>query len=79
MQFPEPGVRQGLLAAGFSETSAAAFIELAAAYNDGRIQAGVTRTAANTTATTLETFGREVFAPAYLAAAAASAQKAKLA
>jgi uncharacterized protein YbjT (DUF2867 family) len=60
--------RRGLLGAGFSETAADAFIELAQAYNDGLVQQEVTRTAENSTPTTLDQFAREIFAPAYAAA-----------
>ncbi|HEX6252559.1 MAG TPA: NAD(P)H-binding protein [Gemmatimonadaceae bacterium] len=70
VQFPVQEFRHGLAAAGFSETAASAFVELAAAYNEGRIQAGVTRTPPNTTGTTLEAFARDVFAPAFRAASA---------
>jgi uncharacterized protein YbjT (DUF2867 family) len=67
VEFSCEDFRKGLLGAGFSASVADAFVEMYTAFNEGRIQSTVTRTAASTTPTTLETFAREVFAPAYQA------------
>lgn len=56
-----------LVAHGFSADVADKFAEMADALTQQRIQRTVARTAANTTATSLEQWAREVFAPAYAA------------
>jgi len=56
---------QALLGAGFSESAADSMVEMYRAFNEGRVQETVRRSASNSTPTTLEKFAREVFAPAY--------------
>lgn len=65
VEFPYDDFRQTILGFGFSPSVADAYIDLYRAYNEERIQRTVTRSAENTTPTTLEAFAREVFAPAY--------------
>lgn len=67
VEFSDEDFRQGLLGAGFSASVADAYVEMYAAFNDGRIQSTMNRNASNTTPTTLEAFARAVFAPAYRA------------
>jgi uncharacterized protein YbjT (DUF2867 family) len=67
VEFAYDDFHPGLLGAGFSRSAADAFVELAQAYNDGQVQQGVTRTAENSTPTTLVQFAREIFAPAFAA------------
>ncbi|HEX9592118.1 MAG TPA: SDR family NAD(P)-dependent oxidoreductase [bacterium] len=66
-EFSYEDFRNGLVGAGFSASVADAYVEMYLALNEGRIQRAVTRTASNTTPTTLEEFAREVFVPAYQA------------
>ncbi len=56
-----------LVAHGFSADVAEKFAEMADALTQERIQSTVVRTTGNTTATSLEQWAREVFAPAYVA------------
>jgi uncharacterized protein YbjT (DUF2867 family) len=63
--FPPDDFRGALLGAGLSPSMADAIVELHVAFDEGRVQAAVRRDAASTTATTLEDFAREVFAPAF--------------
>jgi uncharacterized protein YbjT (DUF2867 family) len=56
---------QGLVAMGISPAVAAVYLELYRAHNAGLLAAEETRSDFNTTATTLEQFAEEVFAPAY--------------
>jgi uncharacterized protein YbjT (DUF2867 family) len=63
-------LRKGLLDAGLSESVADAYLEMENAFNNGSVQATVTRSALNTTPTTLEEFARDTFVPAYKGAAA---------
>lgn len=65
VQFSDGDFKKGLEGAGFSASAADLFVEMNAAFNAGTIQATVRRSPANTTATTLEQFAREVFAPAF--------------
>lgn len=65
VQFSDGDFKKGLEGAGFSASAADLFVEMYAAFNAGTIQATVRRSPANTTATTLEQFAREVFAPAF--------------
>jgi uncharacterized protein YbjT (DUF2867 family) len=67
MEFSYEDFRKGLLGAGLSASVADAYVEICAAFNDGRIQRTMSRNTSNTTPTTLEEFAREVFAPAYQA------------
>lgn len=59
--------KAALVAHGFSEDVAEKFAEMADALTQQRIQSTVARTAANTTATSLEQWACEVFSPAYAA------------
>lgn len=65
VQFSDDDFKKGLEGAGFSADVADKFVEMNAAFNAGTIQNTIKRSAANTTATTLEQFAREVFAPAF--------------
>lgn len=67
VQFPDDDFKKGLESAGFSADAARNFVEMNTAFNTGMIQKTLKRTAAGTTATTLEQFAREVFAPAFKA------------
>ncbi len=60
--------KAALIAHGFSPDVADQFEEMADALSQRRIQGTVTRTAASTTATSLQAWAREVFAPAYQSA-----------
>ncbi len=60
--------KAALIAHGFSPDVAGKFEEMADALSQRRIQDTVTRTAASTTATSLQAWAREVFAPAYQSA-----------
>jgi hypothetical protein len=50
---------------GLSAKTAAYLIEMFQGFNNGMVTGLETRTAANTTPTSIETFVKEVFAPAY--------------
>jgi len=65
VQFPYDGYAQALREARFSASSASLFVELAQAFNARQVRSLESRNARNTTATTLEAFARDVFAPAY--------------
>ncbi|WP_197341113.1 NAD(P)H-binding protein [Ralstonia solanacearum] len=60
--------KAALIAHGFSPDVADQFEEMADALSQRRIQGTVTRTAASTTATSLQAWAREVFAPAFQSA-----------
>jgi len=66
VQFPNEDFKQGLISAGFSASVADQFVEMSESFSAGIVQRTVTRTAANSTPTTLEQFAQEVFAPAFL-------------
>lgn len=68
VQFKNEDFKQGLVGAGLSESAADSYVEMYDSMNRGAIQETVKRTPSNTTPTTLETFAREVFAPAFAAA-----------
>jgi uncharacterized protein YbjT (DUF2867 family) len=72
MQFPYEQVQQVLLQAGIPTKTAAQFIEMFRGINEGVVVPVEPRTAANTTPTSIETFAKEVFAPAYLGKAASA-------
>ena len=57
--------RGNFVRAGMSDSAADFHVELARVFNE--VPTGVARSAANSTATNLEAFAREVFAPAFLA------------
>lgn len=65
VRFSDSDFKKGLEGAGFSANAADLFVEMYAAFNAGTIQTTARRNPANTTATTLEQFAREVFAPAF--------------
>jgi len=65
LQFTYEQVEQALVQMGLSAKTAAYFIEMFHGMNNGIVAGMEPRSAANTTATTMETFVREVFAPAY--------------
>ncbi|MBI3776580.1 MAG: NAD(P)H-binding protein [Gammaproteobacteria bacterium] len=65
VQFSDVDFKKGLEGAGISADVASNFLEMNVAFNAGTIQNTAQRSAANTTATTLEHFAREVFAPLF--------------
>jgi uncharacterized protein YbjT (DUF2867 family) len=65
VQFSPEDFRKGIMGAGMSPGLADDLVAMYEAFNEGRIQRMVRRTTANTTLTTLEQFGRDVFAPAF--------------
>jgi len=67
VEFSYTDARQALIGAGLSEDVAGSFVEMYEGFNEGRIRTVQGRTAATSSPTTLETFAREVFAPAYQA------------
>jgi uncharacterized protein YbjT (DUF2867 family) len=62
--------RGALTSAGFSPTACDAFLDMHAAFEDGRIQGTVSRAPSTRMKATIDDFAREVFAPAYRAAIA---------
>jgi|SRR5271169_1414445 len=64
-QFPYDQVQRVLLQMGTPPKTAAYFIEMFQGINDGIVVATEPRSAENTTATSIETFVKEVFVPAY--------------
>lgn len=71
-QLPYERTRRAMLRAGLTPGYADAMNELSRHMNETMITGTEPRSAVNTTATTLEAFARDVFAPAYLAAAGAA-------
>ena len=72
-QMPAAQLKPGFMQMGMSSNMADLLLELADAQNSGHLKALEPRSAKNTTATTLETFAAEVFAPAYRGQKAANA------
>jgi uncharacterized protein YbjT (DUF2867 family) len=70
VQFPNEQVQQVLTQMGIPVKTAAMFIEMYKAFNEGVVAAQERRSAENTTPTSLEKFVQEVFAPAYQGKAA---------
>jgi uncharacterized protein YbjT (DUF2867 family) len=70
VQFPYEQVQQVLAQMGIPVKTAAMFIEMYKAFNEGVVVAQEPRSAENTTPTSLEKFVQEVFAPAYQGKAA---------
>jgi uncharacterized protein YbjT (DUF2867 family) len=70
VQFPYEQVQQVLAQMGIPLKTAALFIEMYKAFNEGAVVAQEPRSAENTTPTSLEKFVQEVFAPAYQGKAA---------
>jgi uncharacterized protein YbjT (DUF2867 family) len=68
-QFPFDQVQQVFVQLGTSPKTAATFIEMFKAFNDGIVVGTETRSEKNTTPTCIETFVRDVFVPAYLGTA----------
>jgi uncharacterized protein YbjT (DUF2867 family) len=68
LKFSEADFIKGMIGAGFSETAAKALVEGLTALEKGKLTKNLSRDSSNTTSTTLETFVREVFVPAYHAA-----------
>lgn len=64
-QFPYEQVEQVLIQMGIPPKSAAYMVEMFHGFNDGLTAPVEPRSAANTTPTSVETFAKEVFAPAY--------------
>jgi uncharacterized protein YbjT (DUF2867 family) len=64
-QFPYDQVEQFLLQMGTPAKTASYFIEMFHGINEGVVVATAPRTAENTTPTSIETFVKEVFVPAY--------------
>jgi len=65
LQFTYEQVEQAMVQMGISAKTAASFIEMFQGMNDGIVAGLEPRSAANTTPTSIETFVKEVFAPAY--------------
>jgi len=65
LQFTYEQVEQTLVQMGISAKTAATIIEMFQGMNEGIVTGMEPRSAGNTTATSIETFVREVFAPAY--------------
>ncbi len=70
VQFPYDQVEQVLLQLGTPAKTAALFIEMFQGFNNGTCVGLEPRSAANTTPTTIESFIKEVFAPAFQGKAA---------
>lgn len=68
--FPYEQVQQVLMQMGIPAKTAALFIEMYKAFNEGVVVAQERRSAENTTPTSMEKFVQEVFAPAYQGKAA---------
>jgi len=68
-QFPFDQVQQVFVQLGTSPKTAATFIEMFKAFNDGIVVGTEPRSEKNTTPTCIETFVRDVFVPAYLGTA----------
>jgi hypothetical protein len=64
-QFPYDQVQQVLVQMGTPLKTAATFIEMFQGINDGIVVGTELRSEANTTRTSIETFVKEVFVPAY--------------
>jgi uncharacterized protein YbjT (DUF2867 family) len=74
-QVPLIMLEPALVATGMGKNLAGLLIEMWRSFNDGTLKARETRNAENTTPTSIETFVKDKFLPAYLAAAnSASAQ-----
>jgi uncharacterized protein YbjT (DUF2867 family) len=67
VEFPYEATRQALSGMGFSADAASRFVEMYDGFNTGRIKPIQGRSAATTTATTIEQFAEQVFAPAFKA------------
>jgi len=65
LQFTYEQVEQALVKMGISAKTAASFIEMFQGMNDGIVTGLEPRSAENTTPTSIETFVKDVFAPAY--------------
>ena len=65
VQFSYEQVEQTLVQMGLSTKTAAYLIEMFQGFNNGIVAGLEPRSAANTTPTSIETFVKEVFAPAY--------------
>ena len=65
VQLDYDAVRTAMIGAGMSPSFAGAVMETARSFNEGQVWARETRSPRNTTATTLEAFAAEIFAPAY--------------
>jgi uncharacterized protein YbjT (DUF2867 family) len=72
VQFPYEQVQQVLTQMGIPVKTAALFIEMYRAFNEGLVVAQQPRSAENTTPTSIEKFVQDVFAPAYQGKAAAA-------
>jgi len=72
IQLPDEQVIQALGGMGISENVATLLCEMAASLNDGYMKPLEARSAANTTPTSLETFVKDVFLPAFKGQAASA-------
>lgn len=68
VQFPSAEVKKAMLGMGLSENVADLMVEMAQGLNSGHMRPTQPRGGATDTPTTIETFARDVFAPAYRAA-----------
>ena len=76
VQFPTENVRGAMLGLGMSQNVVDEMIEMYHGMNEGIVQGLESRSAANTTPTTIDEFARKVFAPAYNSALQAKSQQA---
>lgn len=65
VEFPFEAAREAMRGMGLSASLVDDYLEMNHAFNDGLVRPTEPRTAANTTPTSLATFAREVFAPAF--------------
>ncbi|MGH9677595.1 MAG: NmrA family transcriptional regulator, partial [Candidatus Acidiferrum sp.] len=70
VQMPLPLLESALTSMGLPKSSAALLVELWSGGNEGLLDPQETRSAENTTPTTLEQFAEEIFAPQFLRHAA---------
>jgi len=63
--FPYPDAEKGMIQAGLPPELAALYVEMARGFNEGRLRPLQPRSASTTTATSIESWAAEVFAPAY--------------
>jgi uncharacterized protein YbjT (DUF2867 family) len=66
VMFPYDEAEAGLVTAGLSPDMSRIYIEMARAFNEGRIFSSLKRTKTNTTSTSFEKFCDDVFAPLYM-------------
>jgi uncharacterized protein YbjT (DUF2867 family) len=68
IQFPYAEALKGMVGAGLPEEMAALYVEMSKGFNEGQVATTQARSAETTTATPIERWAAEVFAPAFAAA-----------